>query len=159
SGVFSTADEDVPAKSPFQRAQESIEKKFNEASQRAQERALKKLAPAPGWKPFGTPAKRRLDGKDWLIEKTGKEFHWPKMNYLGPGTQLQKRLRRGDQGVNRLDGLAKIHDIDYSKVKNLQDKWKADDKMIRAISKLPGKKTMQERIVKKIMQTKRKLKL
>ena len=65
SGVFSTADEDVPAKSPFQRAQESIEKKFNEASQRAQERALKKLAPAAGWKPFGTPAKRRLDGKDW----------------------------------------------------------------------------------------------
>ena len=94
-----------------------------------------------------------------LIEKTGKEFHWPKMNYLGPGTQLQKRLRRGDQGVNRLDGLAKIHDIDYSKAKNLQDKWKANDKMIRAISKLPGKKTMQERIVKKIMQTKRKLKL
>ena len=94
-----------------------------------------------------------------LIEKTGKEFHWPKMNYLGPGTQLQKRLRRGDQGVNRLDGLAKIHDTDYSKAKNLQDKWKADDKMIRAISKLPGKKTMQERIVKKIMQTKRKLKL
>ena len=94
-----------------------------------------------------------------LIEKTGKEFHWPKMNYLGPGTQLQKRLRRGDQGVNRLDGLAKIHDIDYSKAKNLQDKWKADDKMIRAISKLPGKKTMQERIVKKIMQTKRKLNL
>ena len=94
-----------------------------------------------------------------LIEKTGKELHWSKMNYLGPGTQLQKRLRRGDQGVNRLDGLAKIHDIDYSKAKNLQDKWKANDKMIRAISKLPGKKTMQERIVKKIMQTKRKLKL
>ena len=46
SGVFTTADEDVPAKSPFQRAQESIEKKFNEASKRAQERALKKLAPA-----------------------------------------------------------------------------------------------------------------
>ena len=65
SGVFTTADEDVPAKSPFQRAQESIEKKFNEPSKRAQERALKKLAPAPDWKPFGTPAKRRLDGKDW----------------------------------------------------------------------------------------------
>ena len=94
-----------------------------------------------------------------LIEKTGKEFHWPKMNYLGPGTRLKERLRRGDRGVNRLDELAKIHDIDYSKAKNLQDKWKADDKMIRAISKLPGKKTMQERIVKKIMQTKRKLKL
>ena len=65
TSVFSTADEDIPAKSPFQRAQESIEKKFNEPSKRAQERALKKLAPAPAWKPFGTPAKRRLDGKDW----------------------------------------------------------------------------------------------
>ena len=81
------------------------------------------------------------------------------MNYLGPGTRLKERLRRGDRGVNRLDELAKIHDIDYSKAKNLQDKWKADGKMIRAISKRPGKKTLQERIVKKIMQTKRKLKL
>ena len=34
-----------------------------------------------------------------LIEKTGKEFHWPKMNYLGPGTRLNERLRRGDRGV------------------------------------------------------------
>ena len=65
SSVFSTADEDVPAKSPWQKTQESIEKKFAEAAKRAQERALKKLAPGPGWKPFGTPAKRKLDGKDW----------------------------------------------------------------------------------------------
>ena len=65
-----------------------------------------------------------------LIEKTGKEFHWPKMNYLGPGTRLKERLRRDDRGVNRLDELAKIHDIDYSEAKNLKEKWKADDKMI-----------------------------
>ena len=94
-----------------------------------------------------------------LIEKTGKEFHWPRANYLGPGTRLQQRLKRGDRGINRLDELAKIHDIDYSKAKSLKDKWKADDKMIRAITNLPGKKTKQERIVKAIMQTKRKLKL
>ena len=94
-----------------------------------------------------------------LIEKTGKEFRWPKANYLGSGTRLQQRLKRGDRGVNRLDELAKIHDIDYSKAKSLKDKWKADDKMIRAIKNLPGKKTKQERIVKAIMQTKRKLKL
>ena len=81
------------------------------------------------------------------------------MNYLGPGTRLKERLRRGDRGVNRLDELAKIHDIDYSKAKNLKDKWKADNKMIRSISKLPGKKTKQERNVKTIMQAKRKLKL
>ena len=35
------------------------------AQQRVQRRALEKLAPAPGWKPFGTPTKRRMDGKDW----------------------------------------------------------------------------------------------
>ena len=94
-----------------------------------------------------------------LIAKTGKEFHWPTMNYLGPGTHLEKRLKRGDKGKNRLDELAKIHDIDYSLARNIKDKWKADEKMIRSIEKLPGKKTMQEKIVKKIMQTKRKLKL
>ena len=32
---------------------------------KATEKALKKLAPAPGWKPFGTPKKRKLDGKDY----------------------------------------------------------------------------------------------
>ena len=65
--VSSTAEEEegFAAKSPWKKARESIEKKFNEASKRATERALKKLATAPGWKPFGTPAKRRLDGKDW----------------------------------------------------------------------------------------------
>ncbi|CAH3027256.1 unnamed protein product [Porites evermanni] len=67
SSVFSTAEEEegFAANSLWKKARESIEKKFNEASKRATERALKKLAPAPGWKPFGTPAKRRLDGKDW----------------------------------------------------------------------------------------------
>ena len=81
------------------------------------------------------------------------------MNFAGPGTHLEKRLKRGDRGVNRLDKIAGIHDIDYSKAKNLKDKWKADDKMIWAITNLPGKKTTQERVVKTIMQAKRKLKL
>ena len=58
-------EEGFAAESPLEKAKESIKKKFNEAAKRAQERALKKLTPAPGWKPFGTPAKRRLDGKDW----------------------------------------------------------------------------------------------
>ena len=68
-------------------------------------------------------------------------------------------LKRGDPGINRLDKIAKQHDIDYSHAKNMQDKWKADTKMIKAIDKLPGGKTMTERIVKRIMQAKKKLKL
>ena len=78
---------------------------------------------------------------------------------MGPGTKLEKRLKRGDPGINRLDRIAKQHDIDYSRAKNLQDKWKADEKMIKAIDRLPGKRTMTERIVKKIMQAKKRLKL
>ena len=73
--------------------------------------------------------------------------------------RMEKRLKRGDPGINRLDRIAKQHDVDYSRAKNLQDKWKADEKMIKAIDRLPGKRTMTERIVKKIMQAKKRLKL
>ena len=94
----------------------------------------------------------------WL-GKTGIEFHWPGYNYMGPGTNLKKRLARGDKGVNRLDNIAMQHDIDYSKAKNLKAKHAADRRMIRAIEKLPGKKGMTEKIVKNIMKAKVKLKL
>ena len=78
---------------------------------------------------------------------------------MGPGTKLKKRLARGDPGINRLDRLAKQYDIDYCKTKTLQDKWKADTKMIKGIDNLPGRKTRTERIVKRIMQAKKRLKL
>ena len=122
-------------------------------------RSKKKRAP-----PLRRSTRRRrqrgygIDIQKWLT-KTGIEFHWPGYQYMGPGTKLKKRLARGDPGINRLDRLAKQHDIDYSRAKNLQDKWKADTKMIQAIDKLPGRKTMTERIVKKIMQTKKRWKL
>ena len=99
-----------------------------------------------------------VDIQKWL-GKTGIEFHWPGYQYMGPGTKLAKRLKRGDPGINRLDKIAKQHDIDYSYAKNMQDKWKGDTQMIKAIDKLPGSKTMTERIVKRIMQAKKKLKL
>ena len=76
---------------------------------------------------------------------------------MGPGTKLAKRLKHGVPNINRLDRIAKQHDIDYSRARNLQDKWKADDKTIHAIQTLPGKKTWTE--VKKIIQAKHKLKL
>ena len=107
--------------------------------------------------------KRRQRGKGpdiqkWL-GKIGIEIHLPGYQYMGPGTKLKKRLARGDPGINQLDKIAKQHDIDYAQAKNLQDKWKADTKMIAATNKLPGKKTMTERIVRKIMQAKKRLKL
>ena len=85
----------------------------------------------------------------YIILKTGIELHW-----LGPGTKFKKRLARGDPGIKRLDKIAKQHDIDYARAKNLQDKWKADTKMIAAIYKLPGKKIMTKRIVCEINKAK-----
>ena len=78
---------------------------------------------------------------------------------MGPGTHLAKRLKRGDTGINRLDKIAKQHDIDYSHAQNLHDKWKADTKMIKAIDRLPSEKTTSERVVKRIMQAKKRLKM
>ena len=42
--------------------------------------------------------------------------------FMGPGTHLEKRLKRGVKGINRLDRIAKQHDIYYNHAKNLQDK-------------------------------------
>ena len=106
------------------------------------------------------PQKRQRGGKldvQQLLSKTGKEFHWPGYQYMGPGTHLEKRLKRGDPGINRLDRISKTHDIDYSRARSLRDKHKADRKMIKSIEKLPGKKTKTERIVKTIMKAKVKL--
>jgi len=95
-----------------------------------------------------------------MLSKTGIEFHWPGYQYMGPGTHLAKRLKRGDPGINRLDKIAKQHDIDYSHAgRDLEAKWKADAKMIQVIDRLPGRKTWTERIVKKIMQAKKRWKL
>ena len=74
---------------------------------------------------------------------------------MGPGTKLKKRLSRGDPGMNQLDKITKQHDIGYARAKNLQEKWQADTKMIAAINKLPGKKTLTECIVQKIMQARK----
>ena len=88
-----------------------------------------------------------FDVQKWL-NKTGIEFHWPGYQYMGPGTHLKKRLARGDPGINRLDRIAKVHDMDYDKAKTLKEKWDADRKMIANIEQLPGRKSLRERIVK-----------
>lgn len=53
---------------------------------------------------------------------------------MGPGTKLKNCLARGDPGINRLDRIAKQHDIDYTKARHLKDKHKADRTMIARIN-------------------------
>ena len=91
-----------------------------------------------------------------MLAKTGVEFHWPGYQYMGPSTHLEKRLNRGDPGIDWLDKISKQHDID-SKARSLKDMHKADRMMIKWIERLPGRKTKTETIVKNIMKAKVKL--
>lgn len=61
-----------------------------------------------------------------LIDKIPFEAHIPGYQYCGPGTKLEKRLARGDPGINPLDKACKAHDIAYSNNKSSEERTKAD---------------------------------
>lgn len=61
-----------------------------------------------------------------LINKLPFELHIPGYQYCGPGTKLQKRLARGDPGINPLDKFCRKHDIAYSQNSTIEDRHKAD---------------------------------
>lgn len=60
------------------------------------------------------------------INKLPFEAHLPGYQYCGPGTKLEKRLARGDPGINPLDAACKRHDIVYSKFRNGEERTEAD---------------------------------
>lgn len=74
----------------------------------------------------------------WKSDKTGKGFinslinslpfeaHIPGYQFCGPGTKLEKRIDRGDKGINPLDNACRDHDLVYAKSKNLDERHKAD---------------------------------
>lgn len=62
---------------------------------------------------------------DRIIDKIPFELHVPKYQYCGPGTHLEKRLIRGDPGINPLDAACKVHDIAYTD-KSSEQRSKAD---------------------------------
>lgn len=66
---------------------------------------------------------------DYIVNKL-PEIHIPNYQYCGPGTELEKRLARGDRGINKLDQFCKIHDIAYSKLKNSKDRRRADKALV-----------------------------
>jgi hypothetical protein len=73
------------------------------------------------------------------------EQHAPCANFCGPGTKINERLKRGDEGVTKADEICKIHDIDYediiqkyrleqiTKAEAVKLVRAADDKMLRSV--------------------------
>lgn len=68
---------------------------------------------------------------NWFINNLPFELHLPGYNYCGPGTRLQKRLARGDKGINLLDEYCKEHDIAYNRCSSLESRLKADLKLMK----------------------------
>lgn len=66
---------------------------------------------------------------DYIVNKL-PEIHIPGYQYCGPGTNLEKRLARGDPGINKLDQACKDHDIAYSKIASSKDRREADKALI-----------------------------
>lgn len=54
------------------------------------------------------------------------ELRIPGYQFCGPGTRLEKRLARGDQGINPLDAACREHDIGYSQSNDLPKRHVAD---------------------------------
>lgn len=57
------------------------------------------------------------------------ELHIPGYQYCGPGTNLEKRLKRGDPGINPLDKACKKHDIAYHTYSDTQHRAQADKEL------------------------------
>ena len=64
-------------------------------------------------------------------------------NYMGPGTQLVKRLRRGDPPRTKSDKVAMRHDIDYALASGLSNKEaqvkairEADERMVSSLNRI-----------------------
>ena len=97
------------------------------------------------------------------IDKLPFEIHIPGYSYCGPGTKLQKRLNRGDPGINLLDKACKQHDITYSQTKDISKRNVADKilsekawERVKAKDSSIGEKTAAFAVTN-IMKTKSKL--
>ncbi|KYM96670.1 hypothetical protein ALC62_12666 [Cyphomyrmex costatus] len=55
------------------------------------------------------------------------ELHIPGYQFCGPGTRLEKRLARGDRGINPLDTACREHDVAYSHNNGLTERHTADN--------------------------------
>lgn len=100
---------------------------------------------------------------DSAINSLPFELHIPGYQFCGPGTRLQKRIARGERGINKLDNACMYHDIAYDNSKSLQDRHKADIQLINMAKQRLNSKdaTKGEKIaswlVKNAMKTKVKL--
>lgn len=75
-------------------------------------------------------AKKKAYGLIDTIVNKMPEVHLASYQFCGPGTKLEKRLARGDPGINELDVACKEHDLAYATVEDSKGRRKADKILI-----------------------------
>ena len=53
--------------------------------------------------------------RDWVPPRAG-ELHLPLGNYIGPGTDIRRRIREGVKPTTNTDAAARVHDIEYHNI-------------------------------------------
>ena len=85
-------------------------------------------------------ARPLFEGEQHTLLKL-KNGRYGRASFMGPKTQVIKRLQRGDPPRTVADKTAKRHDIDYSLALNNTDVRKADERMIRSLKKAEKDRT------------------
>ena len=84
------------------------------------------------------------------------EMHFPKANWLGPGTRLDLRLNEDgsykdwSKPVDRVDNAAYKHDLAYAEHNDVENRNKADRAMLEEVSRIENP-TLRERIERSIV--------
>jgi len=90
-------------------------------------------------------------------------MHLPGHNFIGPGTNLDKRLnpdgtpKPWSKPVNRVDNAAYRHDLAYARHSDTAKRIVADKKMINQLEDIINptvKERMERAVVKPILKTK-----
>lgn len=87
-------------------------------------------------------------GEKHLILPTDKGL--TRANFAGPGTHLEKRLARGDKGVdgpNGIDNAAKKHDIAYANAKSYKDIRMADKTFMNDVKNSTQSKAVKAAVI------------
>lgn len=71
-----------------------------------------------------------------------------KYNFCGPFTKLDKRLKRGDVGINELDEACKAHDISYNTYKSAKDRHPHDLQLARIAEKIANNPSNHPDLIK-----------
>ena len=141
----------------------TVKKEEPKPKKKRKQTEVERLKEFGSWEPW---EKRGYDPYQTFQDDEDDEDQYASITSQGKGKKGKGKSKKkrpvkkktgGDPGINRLDRLAKQHDIDYSRATSHKDKLIADRKMVAGIDRFPGKKTMTEKIVKKIMQGKIKL--